>query len=73
MSSSPLLLLPLGAAGLYAGKWWWDDMQAARAGAPNPRPLPGATPAHAAVVLIAVAGSLVLLAAETFGEKALGV
>jgi membrane protease YdiL (CAAX protease family) len=73
MSSSPLLLLPLGAAGLYAGKLWWDDMKAARAGTPNPRPLPGATPARPAAVLIAVAGSLVLLAAETFGEKALGV
>ncbi len=73
MATPPLLLLPLGAAGLYAGKLWLDDLRAAGAGSPNPRALPGATRARPTAILIAVAGSLVLLALETFGEKTLGL
>lgn len=73
MSTPPLLLLPLGAAGLYAGKLWFDDLRAARAGRPNPRALPGATTARPAAIAIAVAGSLALLAVETIGENALGL
>lgn len=73
MSSSPLLYLVMGAAGLYAGKLWLDDLRADRAGRPNPRPLPGATPARPAAIGIAVVGALALLAIETAGENALGL
>src|SRR5688572_22643937 len=73
MSHNPFLLLLVGAAGLYFGKLWLDDLKAARAARPNPRPLPGAAPAAPIAILIAVAGAVVLLAIETFGEHALGI
>ena len=69
----PLLLLLMSAAGFYLGKLWNDDRQAAEAGAANPRGFPGATDATWRVVMIAVAGALVILAAETGGEIALGL
>lgn len=69
----PLLLLLMTAAGVYLAKLWHDDRRAARAGKPNPRGLPGATEAPRRAVLIAVAGALALLAAETGGEIALGL
>lgn len=73
MSDNPLLLLIVGAAALYFGKLWLDDLRAARAGRPNPRALPGATPARPLALGIASAGALVLLAVETLGEHALGI
>lgn len=62
----------IAAAG-YLGKLWWHDCQLARAGVPNPQALPGATPAPKRALWLAVAGSLFLLAGETWGEYALGV
>jgi len=70
---NPLLLLVMTAGGAYLGKLWLDDLRAARAGAPHPRAFPGATPAGRNVMVLAVAGTLVLLAAETAGEYALGL
>lgn len=69
----PLFLLLMTAVGLYVLKLWRDDRRAALAGTPNPRGLPGATEAPHRAVVIAVAGALVLLAAETGGEYALGL
>jgi membrane protease YdiL (CAAX protease family) len=73
MNNNPLILLILGAAGLYCGKLWLDDLRAARNGRPLPRPLPGATPATGRALVIAVAGTLGLLAVETLGENTLGL
>lgn len=73
MSNNPLLLLLVGAAGLYVGKLWRDDMRAARAGVPKPGALPGATPAQPVAVMIAIIGALVLLVIETVGEHLLGL
>ncbi|HVU22909.1 MAG TPA: CPBP family intramembrane glutamic endopeptidase [Opitutus sp.] len=73
MTQSPLVLLLMTAVSLYLGKLWWDDLRAERAGQPNPRAFPGATPARPAAIVIAVAGAWVLLAAETWGESALGL
>lgn len=73
MTENPVLLLVLIVAGLYVGKLWLDDVRAAALGRPNPRPLPGATPSSMRAVLIAVGGSLLLLAVETGGENALGL
>lgn len=73
MNNNPLLLLIVGAAGVYIGKLWLDDWRAARDGRPNPRALPGATPANGRAIGIAVVGALVLLAIETLGENALGL
>lgn len=73
----PLLLALLTAAGVYAGKLWWDDMRAQRrrgGGAASPaNALPGATAAPRRAVVIAVAGALALLAGETWLEAALGL
>lgn len=73
MTDQPLLLLVLGAAGLYFGKLWLDDLRSARAGRPRAGALPGATPAPARAVVVAVVGALVLLTIETSGENALGL
>ncbi len=69
----PLLLVLMTAAGFYVGKLWFDDRRAARAGRPNPGALPGATDAPRRAMGIAVAGALVLLAAETILEAKLGL
>ncbi len=70
---NPLLLLVLLAATGYVAKLWLDDLRAARAGTPVPRPLPGATPATITAVALAALGALALLALETWGEIALGI
>jgi membrane protease YdiL (CAAX protease family) len=73
MTDNPLLLLlMIGAAG-YLGKLWWSDLRQAQAGAPNPQALPGAVSAPARAFVIATAGSVLLLAGETWGEYALGI
>ncbi|MBI4624372.1 MAG: CPBP family intramembrane metalloprotease [Verrucomicrobia bacterium] len=69
----PLLLALFTAAGLYVGHLWRADLRAARARRPNPNALPGATDAPRRAVIIAMAGALGLLAAETIGEHALGL
>ena len=71
--NNPLLLVLLTAAGLYATTLWREDLRAFRSGKTLPRPLPGATPTTGRAVAIAVIGSLVLLAAETFGEFTFGL
>ena len=66
----PLLLLLMTGAGLYCARLWWSDLRA------HPKPagaLPGAEPATARAAAIAVAGVLVILALETWGEVALGI
>ncbi len=69
----PLLLLIITAAGLYVGKLWLDDRQAARAGTAKAGALPGATEAPRRAVVFAVAGTLTILAIETVGEISLGI
>lgn len=73
MTDNPLLLLlMIGAAG-YIGKLWFADYRAQQTGAPNPQALPGAKPAPRGILLLACAGSLMLLAGETWGEYRLGI
>lgn len=69
----PLLLLVLTAAGLYVAKLWRDDLLAHRDGRTLPGALPGATPAPIRASLIGAGGALLLVAAETAGEAALGL
>lgn len=73
MTHHPLLLLLLGAAGVYVGVLWRSDLKAQVAGTPKPGGLPGAAPAKPAALLIAIVGALVLLLIETLGENALGL
>lgn len=69
----PFLLVLLTLAGLYVARLWRNDLR--RAGTPTApvNPLPGATPATRRAIVIAVAGSLLLLGAETAGEAWLGI
>ncbi len=73
MNDNPLLLLVCAAAGLYTAWLWLADFRSARSGRPNPRALPGALPASTQGCLVAVAGALVITAAETWGEEWLGL
>lgn len=69
----PLLLALLTLAGIWIAKLWHDDLKAAGSGHPNPNALPGVTRAPWQANVIAAGGALVLLAAETAGETALGI
>ncbi len=69
----PLLLAFLTAAGLYIAKLWRDDLRAHQAGRAQPGAFPGATPAPLGATLIAMAGAVVLVAAETVTEWMLGI
>lgn len=68
MTHNPVLLLAMIGAGAYVARLWWGDLRHARAGAPHPAALPGATPAPGRAHVIAIAGALFLLAVETGGE-----
>lgn len=70
---NPWLLAGMILAGGVVAKWWRDDYRAAQRGNPAPQAFPGATPAGGRTVIIAGGGALVLLAAETAGEHALGL
>ncbi|AHF90669.1 abortive infection protein [Opitutaceae bacterium TAV5] len=70
----PLFVILMLAVGGYVAWLWWSDRNLWRAGKADPRrSLPGATDAPARATIIAVAGALVLLGAETAGEIALGI
>ncbi len=65
-------LIMFGAA-CWLGWTWYQDLRAGQSGKPNPHALPGATPANAAAVIVAIAGAGFLVAAETGGEIILGI
>ncbi len=74
MEENPVLLILMLAMGGYFAWMWRGDLRAVTAGKLDPRQsLPGATPASAKACVIAAGGTLVLLAAETGGEIALGL
>ena len=73
MTDNPLLLLIMIAASLYMISLWRSDYRAAKSGAPDPRALPGATPASLMAYAIAALGALLILAIETTGEIQLGL
>lgn len=73
MNDSPILALLMIAAGVYVTRIWVEDMRAAESGQPIRGGLPGAFWSNRRAITIAVAGALVILAAETWGEIALGL
>ena len=73
MENKPWMIALMIAVAAYITKLWYDDYVAARRQQPNPRGLPGAVPAPSGAIIVAVLGAWVLLAAETWGELALGV
>ena len=74
MMNDPLVLLVVAGVTSYLAYLWWQDLQKARqTGKEAPGALPGARPCPWLAVAVAVAGALILLAAETAGEYALGL
>lgn len=73
MQSDPLMIFITFAIAAYLFHLWLQDYRASRAGKPSPSAFPGATAASTKAVGIAIVGALVLLAAETGGELALGI
>ena len=64
----------MSVIGLYVAWLWWGDTRAVQAGTAHPSTtLPGATFARPRALWIAAAGAALILAAETFGEIALGI
>lgn len=73
MPENPIMILLYVGIAAYVGNLYWADYQAQQGGEPNASALPGAFRTSIPAILIAVVGALLLLAAETGGEIALGV
>jgi len=73
MQNGPWAQILMLGVGLTVAKLWLDDFRAQRSGSPNPRALPGATSASAHAVIVAALGGFIIVATETWGEKALGI
>lgn len=73
MNDDPLFQILMLGAGLFILKLWLDDRKTFLKEQPNPKALPGATPASAKAVTIGIVGALAILAVETWGEIKLGL
>jgi membrane protease YdiL (CAAX protease family) len=74
MDENPVFLVFMIAIGVYVARLWWADLRANRARPGEPeRGFPGTVPAPRRAWLIALGGTAVLLAAETWGEILLGL
>ena len=73
MIGERLSLLILLGVSIWLARQWMLDYEAALAGTPRQRPLPGATPASLSAIAVAAIGALCILAAEAGGEHVLGV
>lgn len=71
--NQPWLLLVMTGAGAYLLRLWFADRKAGRQANSPPRALPGAAEAPFGASVIALLGTLALLAAETVMEKKLGL
>ena len=73
MTHDPVFLVLMIGVSLYMVHLWRSDYRAAMTGHPEPSALPGATSASPLACVIAAAGAIGILAAETIGEIQLGV
>ena len=74
MNESPFMVLLYVGVAAYVGYTYWGDYQSNQASEqPDPRGMPGATSASLGLFVIGVIGALLILAAETGGEIALGI
>lgn len=73
MNDNPLVIIISALVALYILKIYRDDYRAFQTGTPNPKAMPGATPAPMWLIWIAALGSLLLVGVETAGEYALGI
>ncbi len=73
MNDSPLMMLLYLGVAAYVAYLYWVDCQAEKQGQPNSKAMPGAKPASWGTFVLGTVGALLILAAETGGEIALGV
>ena len=74
MNESPFMILLYVGVAAYVGYMYWGDYQSNQLLVqPDPRGMPGATSARWGLYGIGVIGALLILAAETSGEIALGI
>ena len=74
MNESPFMILLYVGVAAYVGYMYWGDYQSNQLLVqPDPRGMPGATSARWGLFVIGVIGALLILAAETGGEIALGI
>lgn len=73
MNENPALVAVMIVVAGYVFSLWWGDLRAARDNRPNPRAFPGATPCPGHMIVVAIAGTLLLLGLETGGEAVLGI
>ena len=73
VNQSPLSIMLACGIAFVVGRFWYLDYQEAGRGKEQTKAIPGATPAGNATMLIAVLGSMLILAIETAGEYALEV
>ena len=74
MNESPFMVLLYVGVAAYVGYMYWGDYQSNQASEqPDPRGMPGATSASLGLFVIGVIGALLILAAQTGGEIALGI
>ncbi len=74
MNESPFMVLLYVGVAAYVGYIYWGDYQSNQASEqPDPQGMPGATSASLGLFVIGVIGALLILAAETGGEIALGI
>jgi len=73
MNESPLMVLLYIGVAAYIAHIYWSDYKAEQSGQPNPKAMPGAKSAHVGAFVIGAIGALLILAAETSGEIALGI
>lgn len=73
MNESPFMILLYVGMAVYVGNIYWGDFRAWKSGEPSGSAMPGATSASLSLYVIGVIGALLILAAETGGEIALGI
>ena len=71
MSQDPFSILVVFAISLYIGRLWHRDYRKAGTGKGDARAFPGIAPASGTATAVAIAGSLIILGAETAGEYVL--
>lgn len=74
MNESPVMVILYVGIAAYVGNLYWGDLQQWKQSREAARgALPGATSPSLAILVIGVIGALLILAAETGGEIALGI
>ena len=74
MDESPVMVILYVGIAVYVGNLYWGDLQQWKKSQEATRgALPGATSPSLAILVIGIIGALLILAAETGGEIALGI